>query len=512
MIGAAAAYMSGLFFASFCTEGSDLLLLAGLLPALFIAAKPLKIHTSDIIMLAVFFFDAGAVGVKYNNCVYGKITSYSGTEGSFIGEVDDVGYYDNDKALYTLDGSINGVQNAKIVFFGDSCDVSVGDVVTLESCTFSIPDSDFLFDSEGYYKSRGIFLTAENISGFSVEHTDSHRLRRLISSYREKVIWEFRVKMGNTDGSFLASIVFGEKSGLDTDEKSIMYRCGIGHIMAVSGLHVSIAAALLMLLLKKLRIGKLASFAALNVFLGLMIIMVKFPVSAVRAAIMLDFMYSARLFRRQNDTFNFLSGAVLIICLMNPYAVQDSGFLLSAAGTFGVGVFAPFMTSGMKTENIFQRLVKSMAAMLCVTLMVMPLSILYFDETSAISPITNIVLVPLTVAAMIIGFIYVITGGIVSLLSVAEILTDAVLAAADKLGRIQFTHFSCGNKKLFFISLICAAFVIFAAAVIKNKRYISLAVAGALTVFVFSSAVMGKIEQNKYLRLPFWDEAQMRQL
>ncbi|MCD7890833.1 MAG: hypothetical protein LUG26_03415 [Ruminococcus sp.] len=72
MIGAAAAYMSGLFFASFCTEGSDLLLLAGLLPVLFIAAKPLKIHTSDIIMLAVFFFAAGAVGVTYNNCVYGK--------------------------------------------------------------------------------------------------------------------------------------------------------------------------------------------------------------------------------------------------------------------------------------------------------------------------------------------------------------------------------------------------------------------------------------------------------
>lgn len=498
MIGAAAAYMSGLFFASFFTEGSDFLLLAGLFPVFFIIAKLVKLPAGDSLLLALFFGAACCAGGFYDHFVYGRITAYDGVTGSFTGTISDVQFYDGDKASYTLEGEINGVRQAKITFYGDASDVSFGDMMTLENCEFRIPEGDYLFDTGSYYRSRNIFLEAVNADIASVEHSDAKQLKRAVIEYRDRIISEFNIKMGETEGSFLAGIVFGETSGMNDSGKTLIYRCGIGHILAVSGLHVSIAAALLMFVLSKLRVNKFVSFGLMNIFIALMIIMVRSPVSVIRAAVMVEFIYSARLFRRQNDTFNSLAAAVLIICAVNPCSVYDRGFMLSVAGTFGLGVFAPYMTGNMKSDTVLHKLLKSFAAMLCVSLTVMPLSILYFDETSVISPITNVLLIPLCIAAMIMGMLYAVTGGIVSLLTPCKALIDVILFITDKLGRLDFTYFSCGSRKLFTISLLGAVLVILTAAITKRRKFIALSLAGAVTVFIFSSSIYGRTERSKF--------------
>lgn len=498
MIGAAAAYMSGLFFASFFTEGSDLLLLAGLLPVFFIIMKLLKYPMKDFVIIAAFFTAACTAGKLYTYFVYDKIVKYADTEGSFSGEVEDAEYYSGDSAMYTLDGKINGTQSAKIIFFSDAYDVSVGDVVTLDSSAFSIPDHDFLFDSETYYKSNGIFLTAGNAEISNIDHFDSFNFMQILKDYREQIILDFKMKIGETEGGFLSGIVFGEKSGIDANEKTLMYRCGIGHIMAVSGIHVSIMAAFLMLILKRLRVGKYISFAILNVFMAFIILMAESPVSGIRAAIMLDFMYSARLFRRQKDTFNSLSAAVLMICLVNPYVIYNSGFLLSVAGTFGIGVFAPYMTENMKSDKLYQRFLKDVTGMFCTALAIMPVSMIFFDEISIISPLTNVLIIPLTVIAMLIGMIYVLTGGIISMLSAAEFIIDAVLVVTNDLGHIDLTYFSVGNRNLIYVASICSVLVILTAVILRKRRYISIVIAGALVSMVFSSSIMGIIEKDKF--------------
>lgn len=486
--------MSGLFFASFFTEGSDRLLLAGLLPVFFIISKQVKLSKADITVLAVSFLTAFCVYNVYDHFVYEKITAYNNSAGNFCGEIDDVRFYDGEKASYTLDGKINDTRRAKITFYGDAYEVSIGDKIILENCEFHIPESDYLFDAENYYKSKNIFLEAENAGSVSISRRNSHLIERAVIGYREKMISEFTVKMGKTRGSFLAGIVFGETSDMNDSEKSLMYRCGVGHIMAVSGLHVSIMAAILMFIFKKLRINKYVSFALMNVFLLLMIIMVKSPISVIRAAIMLNFMYSAKLFLRQNDSFNSLSAAVLLICLSDPYSIYDAGFMLSIAGTFGIAVFAPYMTKDMKPQKFFRKLLKSTAVMLCVSLTVMPLNILYFDETSAISPITNVLLIPICIAAMSLGMLYAFTGGIISVLSVSGVLIDIILAVADKLGRSDLTHFSCGSGRLFTIALFCTVFVIFIAAKLKKQKFIAISLVGAVTIFTFSSSLYSRSE------------------
>lgn len=498
MIGAAAAYMSGLFFASFFTGGSDWLLLAGLFPVFFILVKLISLTKRDIILIISCFTVAVCAETLHEKLVYDKIVSYSGETGSFHGEITGVEYYDNEKALYTIKGKINGVQPAEITFFGAELDALYGDIMTLEGCEFAVPESTYIFDSEGYYKSKNIYLTISSVESMEITHREVHAFRRAIIEYRERIVDDFLIRLGEENGSLLAGMVFGEKGNIGETDKALVYRCGIGHILAVSGLHVSIIVALLMLILEKLRIGRYLSFAIVNIFMAIMIIIVNSPVSAIRAVIMLDIMYSARLFRRQNDSFNSLAVAVLLICLTNPYVISDRGFLLSVAGTYGIAVLGPYMASGITSEKSHMKLMKNLVVMTCTSLVVMPLSILYFDETSLISPVSNIFMVPLCVAAMIIGIIYTLTGGLVSVLSAARVLIDIVFAVTDKLGRMEITHFSCGSDRLFVIACLCAVFAIFIHLLLKSRSYTTLALAGAVTVFIFCSAIYSSIEHRKF--------------
>lgn len=498
MIGAAAAYMSGLFFASFFTFGSAFIPAAAIAVLLIVFSRRLGITKGDIIMLAVFFVSALCISSVYTAVRYDAAVIYNGQNGSFSGEITSVDYYDEDKASYVLDGRINGNFKVKAVYFGEAYDASVGDTLAVESCTFTVPDSDYLFDSAGYYKSDGIFLAIEKAEGITLTANKSMKLTNALLDYKNKVKSDFMVHAGEKYGGLISAMVFGDKENISDSMKTSMYRIGIGHVMAVSGLHVSIIASALMLFLKRLRVNRYFAFLMMNIVIAAMIIMAESPISAVRAAIMVNFIHAAGLFRRQNDTLNSLSCAVLIICIFNPYAIYSSGFLLSVSGTFGIGVFAPYMTRSMKKDTVLNRLIKNIIQMLCVTLCVMPLSVLYFDEVSLISPVTNVLLIPFCAAVLFIGILYTFTGGLISLLSFAALLSELIFFLSDKLSGLEIAYFSCGNDRLFFISAVFAAFVFLAYMIFRSRRITALALACSVTVFIFVSVLMSSLQQNKF--------------
>lgn len=498
MIGAAAAYMAGLFFASFFTDPVILIIFSAVIAAACIVGLRFGFKWKDIAFMAVFFVASVGVFSAYTAVRYKPAVTLNDTEGSFCGEVTDIRYYSGDYASFTLNGVINGDIKAKVTYYAKSLYAQKGDTVNIGSCTFQIPSSDYLFDSEKYYKSDGIFLALRNAKDISIEHTDSRKLVKAIDRYREDMIYDFRLQLGKDSGDLLAGMVFGEKHGMDSNVKIAVYRCGIGHMLAVSGLHVSVAIFTLMWLLKRLRVNKYLSFALMECLLLFIVAMANYPVSAVRAAIMMNFFYAARLFRRQNDTFNSLSAAVLLICIFQPYAVYDEGFILSVAGTFGIGVFAPYMTKEFPREKLHQRFIQKCAVMLCTTLCVFPFSLLCFDETSLISPVTNIFIVPLCSISMITGLIYVLTGGIADFLFISKYINEFVLRVSDSAARIRETHFSCDSKELVLGLLLCMAIAAAAAAVFKNRKFICCIIAASL-VFMFVGAGIVRMQRDNQI-------------
>lgn len=487
MILAAAAYIAGLFFALFFTIPAILFgILAG--TGAYFIGRYCGMKNTDFIVPAVFFAFAAVYMSLYTAVRYEPVISYAGESGSFCGTVIDVRPGPGGKAQYTLNGRIDGGRRTKLTVYTDDLDAEYGDTINIDSCKFDVPEGDYFYDPRDRLRSEGIYLTVSEVSDISLKRNDSHRLRKGLIRFRERMCREFTAEMGDTEGEFLSGIVFGQTSGIDRDTKTALSRCGLAHMLAVSGLHVSIAAFVLMQLLGKLRIKKSIAFVILNLFLITLVLMADSPVSAIRASIMLDMMYAAGLFRRQNDTFTSLSAAVLMICIVQPYTILSSGFWLSVTGTFGIGVAAPYFTKNMPSDGFRWQLLASLITMLCTMLCIMPLSMMFFDETSLISPLTNIFLAPLFIFALVTGIIYVFTYGTVDLLAPTKYVIDIILEVADHVAGIRFTHFSA-SEQLVRLAFLLALSVALVQLILNKRKTTAYAAALACSIMFLSSAL-----------------------
>lgn len=490
--------MAGLFFASFFTGTFSLLLLILAAAAVFLIGRYCGMVRRDFVIAGACFTAAAVSFGLYTTFSYNRIIAYDGQAGSFRGTVTSVKEYSGGKTVYTLKGRIDGKRSAKLRFYTDDIDAEYGDNITIDSCTFSIPRGDYLYDQGARLRSDGVFLEAENADGILLEKSSGHKIRRRIIAYRQRMCEEFRREMGTDAGDLLAGMVFGKSSELSSDVRTSFTRCGIAHILAVSGLHVSIAALLLMELLKKLRMHRLAAYGIMNVFLVLLILMADSPVSAIRAVIMLDMVYAAELFRRQNDTFTSLAAAVLIICIFDPYIIYSSGFMLSVGGTFGIGVFAPYMTKGIDRSSIVGSILSAFLTMLCTMLCILPLSLLYFDGTSLMSPVTNLVIVPFCGVLLVTGIIYVFTGGYISLLIPAKYAAETVLDLTERLSRTGAAYFSAGSDSIIRLAFLLAGAVAMTQLILRSRRVTAWAAAFGCAVLFLGSAVNSRTAYDSF--------------
>lgn len=497
MIGASAAYMSGLFFASFFINKSGIIILPITAVILYLIGRERKFSRFDFYIIVFSFLTAFTVSTAYTLNYYFKITEYTGRNCCFSGKVTDYEIYDGDRASYVLKGKINGTQKAKISIYTVELDAEYGDIVNIENCTFKEPENDYLFDAETWYKSHHIFIQADKLYGISVEHTGSAKLKNILALFRKNMISKIQLAVGEETGGFLAGMIFGEKKYLDDNTEDSLYRMGIGHILAVSGFHISIISFLAMILMKKMKVNKFIRFGILNVLFILMIIITDYPISAIRAVLMLDIMYSAPLFRQQNDSFNSIAVAAFIISISDPYSVYSSGFVLSLSGTFGIAVFGTFMTEKMPEETKLQKFLVKFVVGICTAFSVMPISMCYFDETSVISPFTNILLLPLCSVAMVFGLLYVITGGFVTaFLYPAKILIRFVIYLSDKISGIDFISIPRMNGFLPTLFVLAGAVTVCLFLFTGRKRVVSLSMAVSMTLCSFTMIAVDTARKN----------------
>lgn len=146
---------------------------------------------------------------------------------------------------------------------------------------------------------------------------------------------------GEQDGGILSSIVLGDKSNLDDELKAMYQRNGIIHILAISGLHISLLGMGLYKLLKKCRLHTVLSAAAAIAVMYLYGVMCGMAASAERAIIMFTFAMTAKMIGRTYDLLTALCTAAIMIVTRQPMYLQYSGFLFSFGAVLAIGAFLP---------------------------------------------------------------------------------------------------------------------------------------------------------------------------
>ena len=207
---------------------------------------------------------------------------------------------------------------------------------------------------------------------------------------------------------------------------------GIVHILAISGLHISILGMGLYNLLKKIGLG---IWPAGIFSLGVMLqygIMTGGSVSTMRAVTMFLIAMGARITGRIYDMMTALSVTAMMILLESPAYLLDSGFLLSFGCVLGIGVAAEKICALAGAEKKWMKALVSSIALQLVTL---PVMLKFFGEVSLAGFFLNLLVLPS------VGFV--LMGGMAALLLGIFSISAAKLVILPARGLLLFYEYLC---------------------------------------------------------------------
>ena len=273
------------------------------------------------------------------------------------------------------------LDNYLIKDYSKKVNINPGSVVKVTGKFKNYKDLKFEdFDYGRYLKSQGYEGTIDikyyNVVKNNLFYSKLFNLKDKISK-SIKYLYKDKSK-------FINSILIGEKENLDEDIKEIFSKTGVSHILALSGLHVSILILVIGCSLGK--INRLYKLLIISIILWLYSIMVGQSPSIIRAIVCSIISYLSIFIHERADGVSSLSFIGTILVVSNPYIIYNISFQLSFLATLSIIYFYGYINSKIKFKLI--------ALTLAANILTIPIVYLHFKNISLVSVISNVVVVP----------------------------------------------------------------------------------------------------------------------
>ncbi|MCD8146551.1 MAG: DNA internalization-related competence protein ComEC/Rec2 [Clostridiales bacterium] len=296
-----------------------------------------------------------------------------------------------DVALQTTSGA---KVRTRIYTSLDCAEVKPGD--TLELTATIISPQKAYADAPTYYTSRGIFAVSSKVTELTVTPNEKIPLR-FLPQVAAKVM-QVRVKelYSGDAGGVLMALLTGEQDELSDSIGDQLSRTGLRHLVAVSGLHVSLLIGGLLLLPGDRR---LKSLLAVPVLLFFCLLTGAGP-SVVRATVMGLSALLAPFFRRDSDGPWSLGLALLLLLFCNPFSINSVGLQLSFTAVTGIFLVTQRLNRWMLERGPMPtgKIGKGAKRWVCgcvsvtagATVLTLPISIYYFETLPLVAPLANL--------------------------------------------------------------------------------------------------------------------------
>jgi ComEC/Rec2-related protein len=192
---------------------------------------------------------------------------------------------------------------------------------------------------------------------------------------------------------FLGSVFMGRRELLK-DEQELFSRCGISHLLAISGLHIGLVAYVLYFILRIFHIPYRYCLICLLIFLWFYAFITGMSPPTVRAVSMYSVFVISFFARRRLNPLNVLALAGFVILLGNPESIYTLGFQLSFAAVFSLIIGSALF---FKIDRGSRILVYTGNIFLCsclVSIFLLPLISFYFHKVYLLSVLYNVVFIP----------------------------------------------------------------------------------------------------------------------
>ena len=347
---------------------------------------------------------------------------------------------------------------------------------------------------------EGIYLTLSQESDETVLPGEAMTALRRIRVFSRNITVSIQALVPGDEGALLAALLSGERDGFSNDFNRALTASGTRHITAVSGLHVTVLAGILMELFGK-KAGLLISVPAAVLYAA----MVGFSPSVIRATVLLLFWAAAFWFKLERDSLTAFAAALLLLLLWNPFSCLNAGLLLSFAATLGLILLSSpintFFLNYIKRirnktlKKVLRYIGSTVAATLAATLFTLPLNIMFFDSIPLLSLLANLLILWVLAFTMTLGLI---TVGLYCVSPwAAEVVASWVLiwplrwmvGVIDWVGSSRFAAVDSDNMVILLACLILlAAVVMWKGKLVSGKGLIALTVALICTAGVFTVA------------------------
>ncbi len=419
-----ASFAGGIFFCALLLLHLPWYLPAGILLALLVLALLLYRKTLAKRLLMVFF--GAFLGALFMG-LYGFSTllpalSFAGTTQPVSASVADISQYDDGSFGYSLSVSQIGEQSFFVPFTltlysDEALDVSYGDQLFFTAeLKHTSDDQDFgLF---GSHASHGCYLTAKAVDTPTVSSDFSlNSLTAPFLHLRDRLTQSIDRCVSYPQSTVLCGILFGSKDEIPYHIYRAFDRSGVIHLLAVSGLHVSILSGLLLAFLRLLRCPQKLSSVLVIALLFAFAAMAGFSPSSVRAAVMAAISSVFLLSRHQVRSIERLAIAAAVVLLFQPYAVIGLSFLLSFGASLGIILFSvPIAQKLQMWSGRYGKLSGSVLSSLGISLSAMvftsPLLMVAFGKLSIVSPVTNLLVTPILPAVFVFGLLAALSGAL----------------------------------------------------------------------------------------------------
>ena len=192
------------------------------------------------------------------------------------------------------------------------------------------------------------------------------------------------------------ALVVGRRSGMDRQLKTSFASSGLVHLLSISGFHIGLIAAWVVLVLRQLGMSRVPSLAGAAAVAMLYVAFLGWPAPAVRAGAMAWVLVWLRWRQRAVQPDSLLATTGLVVLLLDPFAVFDLGGWLSVLSLWGAVRFARWATEAGGTHWLWQSAASSVGA----TIATAPVTAWLLGAVAPIGIALNFLAIPVAAVAV----------------------------------------------------------------------------------------------------------------
>ena len=380
-----------------------------------------KLYSVTVLVIVLFGL-IGFLRFKVEENRFDKLVSNVESLGKgnkiITGKVDSIGKSTNSNYFVLVNCNSNGIPLGKCrCYFSDELltDVKIGNLVKITGGTSVIegPANEGEFNQKTYYRSDGItFISFAN--DIEVTNLDYNRLEQSIYAIKLVIKSQIGKILNEKDSGLFSAMVTGDKSRIDKEQRRRFSDNGIAHILAISGLHLSILGlALFELLRKRFTVNFSAGFV--SIFILLYGIFIDAGPSSLRAISMLFVRFLSLTIGRTYDSKNTLYIIAFIFLMIRPYLLFNAGFQFSYVAIFALNSELR-VARVIKKENKIRDMGEDVndsiigvkikeikiPGVILLTLFLFPITIYHYFSYPLYSIFVNLIVIPLM--TFVLGF------------------------------------------------------------------------------------------------------------